>query len=774
MVCELRPTTNRCIIPQAVLASLILCLLGMLSTSVRADEKPALKPAPVAEEPAGEVVEEEAADEKKDKANKTPLALYVTVRSPVDDSIFRNVRNTALKLQELARVENRPAFLILEIRAGQSEFYQVHGLAKFLTSSKIDRVTTIAWVPETVTGNNVIVALGCQEIVMHPDAELGDIGRGKPVEPDEEQLVLSLAEKRHNLRLNRDLVLGMLNPQVSLLVATVEKDGMTEKRVVTEQQAKVLRDNGLAITDVEVIKDKGQRGSFSGREARELGILVSHTIDSQPELANLYGIDPQSLREKHGQGESSVVKLIDVTDIIDPVLEAFIQRQIDRALAENAEIIIFRIESPGGYLMSGTNLANMIADLEEKNVRTVAYVPDHAISSAAITALGCDEIYMGPDGQIGDAGVIRQEFDGAFERVPEKLLSPLRQTLISLAERKKRPPAILEAMSFKDLEVFQVTHRETGRVWYLTEADIEKSNGEWIKGPIVPESAKGLLLTLQDDRAVELKIAAGVVNDLDDLKDRLNIPADVELDAVGRTWVDSLIYLLNDPFITGFLLFVAIICIYIELHFMVGFFGICSALCFGIFFWSRYLGGTATGLEIVLFMMGIACILMEIFVIPGFGVFGVSGGLLMVLSLILASETFNNIEPEVNSQKFVEAVTILLVPLAAVIVSSMFINKYLPQIPLLRHIVLVPPIRKHAGDTDTLQLRPDLADGKSGLFVGKQGVASTILRPSGKARFENELVDVVTQGPYIAANSPVEIIEVRGRRVVVRSLPEST
>ncbi|HBN78041.1 MAG TPA: hypothetical protein DD473_19975, partial [Planctomycetaceae bacterium] len=507
---------------------------------------------------------------------------------------------------------------------------------------------------------------------------------------------------------------------------------------------------------------------------RELGILVSHTIDSQPELANLYGIDPQSLREKHGQGESSVVKLIDVTDIIDPVLEAFIQRQIDRALAENAEIIIFRIESPGGYLMSGTNLANMIADLEEKNVRTVAYVPDHAISSAAITALGCDEIYMGPDGQIGDAGVIRQEFDGAFERVPEKLLSPLRQTLISLAERKKRPPAILEAMSFKDLEVFQVTHRETGRVWYLTEADIEKSNGEWIKGPIVPESAKGLLLTLQDDRAVELKIAAGVVNDLDDLKDRLNIPADVELDAVGRTWVDSLIYLLNDPFITGFLLFVAIICIYIELHFMVGFFGICSALCFGIFFWSRYLGGTATGLEIVLFMMGIACILMEIFVIPGFGVFGVSGGLLMVLSLILASETFNNIEPEVNSQKFVEAVTILLVPLAAVIVSSMFINKYLPQIPLLRHIVLVPPIRKHAGDTDTLQLRPDLADGKSGLFVGKQGVASTILRPSGKARFENELVDVVTQGPYIAANSPVEIIEVRGRRVVVRSLPEST
>jgi len=740
------------------LCSLAVCLSAMLaSPTLHADETD-LEP----------VVDE--AVEKEAGPRKTPVARYVVVDSPVDDSVFRTVRNTALKLQELARTENRPAFLILEIRPGQSEFYQVHGLAKFLTSSKIDRVKTIAWVPETVTGNNVVIALGCQDIVMQPDAELGDIGRGKAVEPDEEQLVLSLVDKRHNLRLNSDLVQGMLNPQVTLLVATIERDGVSEKRVVTEQQAKVLRDNELAITDVEVIKDKGQRGIFSGQAARELGILVSQTLDTRAELADLYGIDPQNLREHRGQGESTVVKLIEVTDIIDPVLEAFIQRQIERALVEDAEVLIFRIESPGGYLMSGTNLANLIADLDEKKVRTIAYVPDHAISSAAITALGCDEIYMGPDGQIGDAGVIQQEFDGAFKRVPEKLLSPLRQTLKSLAERKNRPSALLEAMSFKDLEVFQVTHRDTGRVWYMSEAEINDSNGEWIKGALVPESAKDQLLTVQDDRAVELKIAAGVVQDLDELKDRLNIPADVKLDAVGRTWVDTLVYILNDPFVTGFLLFVAIICIYIELHFMVGIFGICSALCFGIFFWSRYLGGTATGLEIVLFVMGIACILMEIFIVPGFGVFGVSGGLMMVLSLVLASETFNNIEPEVDSQKFVQVVTMLTVPIVAVIATSMVISKYLPQIPFLRHVVLTPPVRKHAGDTESLQLRPDLANPQQGLHVGLKGKATTILRPSGKARFADEIVDVVTQGPYIQQDSPIEIIEMRGSRVVVREL----
>ena len=183
------------------------------------------------EDPAAEKVEaaKEEPKEGDDKpadgnqVNVQPIARYVSVKSPIDDSVFRTVRNTALNLQELAQSENRTAFLILEIHPGQSEFHQVHGLAKFLTSSKIDAVTTIAWIPKTVTGNNVVVALGCQEIVMQPDAELGDIGLGKPVDHDEEQLVLSLIEKRKNLKLSRDLVLGMLNPQVSLLLATIDR-----------------------------------------------------------------------------------------------------------------------------------------------------------------------------------------------------------------------------------------------------------------------------------------------------------------------------------------------------------------------------------------------------------------------------------------------------------------------------------------------------------------------------------------------------------------------
>ena len=65
-----------------------------------------------------------------------------------------------------------------------------------------------------------------------------------------------------------------------------------------------------------------------------------------------------------------------------------------------------------------------------------------------------------------------------------------------------------------------------------------------------------------------------------------------------------------------------------------------AAVCFLLFFWSRYLGGTAGWLEVMLFVAGASCVLLEVFVIPGFGIFGLGGGALILASLILASQTF--------------------------------------------------------------------------------------------------------------------------------------
>jgi len=147
------------------------------------------------------------ADGEKADAKPVPLGRYLALNGLVDDVVFGRVKNAALTLNNQAQNQRRKAILILEINPGSSAFHQVYGLAKFLTSSDLSSVKTVAWIPQTVTGTNVIVALACDEIVMHPDADLGDLGHGKALDRDEQQDVLRLVEKRHNPRLSPALAL---------------------------------------------------------------------------------------------------------------------------------------------------------------------------------------------------------------------------------------------------------------------------------------------------------------------------------------------------------------------------------------------------------------------------------------------------------------------------------------------------------------------------------------------------------------------------------------
>lgn len=708
------------------------------------------------------------------------LAKFVTVASPVDDAVFGRVINTALNLQNQAAGEGRKAVLVLEITPGTSPFHQVHGLAKeLLTSSKLSKVKTVAWIPEDVTGNNVVLALACDEIVMHPDAELGDIGRGQALDRDEQQAVLSLVERRHNPKLTPALVLGMMDPEKRVLKVKLQfgegEDAPTESRIVTPEELKDLRDNQVQIVNVETVKEAGFAKTFSGRQARAMDVLVMQTADSRAELADLYDFPLEALREDPTAGDDLQVRVIKVDGMIEPVLETFLERQIDRSLAAGTNLLIFEIDSDGGFLQTSTNLAHKIADLDPKQVRTVAYVPNRAFSGAAIVALGCDEIYMHPSAKIGDAGPIEMREGGQFQHAPQKILGPLVLTLKELAERKNRPAAVAMSMADMNLEVYEVKHRETGRVWYMTEEELHESNGEWEKGRLVSESGKDKLLTLDGQRAHELKLAEPPVTDVDELKQQLGVPPGERLVPVGRTWVDTMVFLLNTGPAMFLLIVVGVICIYLELHFMTGFLGIVSALCFTLFFWSRFLGGTAGWLEIVLFLLGLICIALEVFVVPGFGVFGVSGGLMIISSLVLASQTFSNPEPYRDFEMMAETMGTLSLALISVIVFGAVMSRFLPHVPVFNQMILTPPGMADDDHLDEPQLRPDVVGGmamarSSASLLGKQGTTVSVLRPAGKAMFGDHYVDVVSDGPYVQPGSTVQVVEVAGNRVVVREV----
>ncbi|MCX7393328.1 MAG: hypothetical protein NTW75_04300 [Planctomycetales bacterium] len=713
--------------------------------------------------------------QETDFAAKTPIGRFVTVTSPINDTVFTQVTNAAIKLQNESLQDGRPTILVLQIESGTSQFHHVQGLAKFLTSAQISNVTTVAWIPHTVTGPNVLVALACQQIVMHPDAELGDIGRGKLPDQDEQLAVLAFAQKRHNPKLSTAILRGMMDKQVQLLRVRLRwnQDGkdQLETRVVTKDELESLQKTNVTIEDVDhtPIKESGQLGIFKGSTARALDILVVQTADSRGSVAELYGLQRESLREQSTNAESGKVRLIKIDGVIDTLQESFLVRQIERAISDGAQIIVFEIDSPGGYLGASINLAQSIARLESHKIRTIAYIPKKAISGAAIIALGCDAIFLHPDAQIGDAGPIELRPGQPFERAPEKILSPLRASLAELAERKHRPVAICEAMADRMLKVHQVTHRDNGRIWYMSEAEVHASNGEWILGPQLRETNGELLLTANGGRANELKLAEAPIDDLDDLKGRIGLPAGAVIKVIQKTWVDDLVFTLNSPGMVALMIILGIALIYLELHFTTGILAILSVLCFALFFWARFLGGTAGWLEVTLFLVGLGCFGIEMFAIPGFGVFGVSGILLIVASLVLAGHTWT-VDLTTNLEELTFLTGQVMLCFGVVAIMGVAIGRALPSLPMFESMILGPT----NADSDTeFQLRPESTIGiligmPKLISIGLQGTTLTMLRPCGKARLDDRVIDVVSQGPFIAPDSPIEVVGISGSRVVVR------
>lgn len=708
---------------------------------------------------------------------KGKIGQFLTLTSPINDAQVARAGNLALELEARAVKEDRDAVLVLEIPPGASRFGQVSDLARRLTSADLSRVRTVAWLPKSLDGYHAIIALSCHDIVMDPDASLGDIGRGGKVPDEEQDFILKIVDRGRNNYVSRDVVQAMMNPAIELLrVKIKDATGQERSRFLTSKHVKELQAQNTLILETDTIKQIGAPGRFTAIDARRAGFLLDKTAKSRREVATAYELPTQSLREKEAGNDVGNARLIAIHEAITPFTEEFILRQIRTAVDQGADMLIFDIDSPGGYLFSSVNIANTIAELDPTSITTVAWIPERALSGAAVIALGTDRIIMAPDAHLGDAGVIKETDEGgAFERVPEKLWSDFLVTLQNLAERKDRPTALLQAMVDKNLKVYQVTNAATGRVTYMSEYEIEDSNEEWIKGPVVAESREDVLLTVNGNRAHELGLADAPCDDLDALRIRLGIPESNSLQPVKRTWVDTFVFVLNSQ-IAGFgLITLGILCLYIEMHLPSGFFGIVSAVCFSLFFWSRYLGGTSGSLELILFVLGLVLLAMEIFVIPGFGVFGISGLLMMSGALVMASHTFSGMSAGQRFEESMSSLGTLAGALTTVIVVAIVLNRFLPSIPILNKLILTPPGYAAAG-TDTPYLNPSAYGGNPAdipVQAGDKGLTVSTLRPSGKANFGEHYLDVFSDGGYIDHGTEIEVIRVAGKRIIVRPVDKT-
>ena len=323
---------------------------------------------------------------------------------------------------------------------------------------------------------------------------------------------------------------------------------------------------------------------------------------------------------------------------------------------------------------------------------TVAFIPREAISGAAIVALACDEILMAPEARLGDAGQIMLGEDNAFRYVPEKERSLLARQVRDLAEATGRPPALAEAMVDMELTVYQVRNRKTGEEAFLSDPEIQSQAApeDWEKVQRVHESREDHFLTVNGERAIELTLAEGSALNRQDLVKRYGLE---EMPLVLEpTAVDTAVTVLNWPLVTGALFVVGLIALYIELSAPgIGLGGLVGGLCFALFFWSRFLGGTAGWLEVVLFAAGVLFLLVELFVIPGFGVAGISGLLLMMVSILMASQHFVVPSNSLEMSTTVESLTVIVGSGISFVILAIVVSRHLRSIPILGRLALDPP-----------------------------------------------------------------------------------
>ena len=677
------------------------------------------------------------------------------------DSAFRSiVQRTKTRLLTDYDGEDRPVIVIefAPLAEGDgfgqgTDFERAFSLARYLTSDELAGIKTVAFIPRTIKGHGVLVALACEEIAMAPTAELGEAGIDedptRPIEPAVIEAYRQIARARRTAP--EAVAIGLVDRNTEVLevetessIEYVEREDLEE----VEQDETVIRTTPLFAN--------GSMGIFTAREGRMFG-AVKYVVEDRESLAGLLRLDSDALAEDAALVADWRPMFYTIEGPITAKTPGRTRRLVDGAIDnDGANWIGLRINSSGGSRTYALDLASYVASLGNDQRRSVAYVPEEASGVSALVALSADQLVLGRDAILGG---------GEPEPLDEVQLIPLRDAIKeSLAPSTPHTWSLLMAMVDPDLEVYRYTNTQTGaeQLFCETEADEQADANDWRQGDAITTPGEVLRLTGED--AVSLGIATHVVDNVEELNQIYGFQSTPR--EVQTTWSLELAEALASPGVTVLLLVIAFAGIYFELHTPgLGIGGFVAAVALLLFFWSKALHGTADWLEVLLFVGGIVAIMMEIFVLPGVGIFGLGGALMVVASLVLAGQ--HRLVPR-SPEEFAELQTSLAVVATAgalMVVAALLLRRYLPKIPILNDMMLAGP---EGEELAQLNYRESLAEYSH--LVGKQGVTTTPLMPSGRAEIDGELVDVTAGGQVIDRGVPIEVVSARGSRVEVRQV----
>ncbi len=486
-------------------------------------------------------------------------------------------------------------------------------------------------------------------------------------------------------------------------------------------------------------------------------------------------------------------------------------RRVEQAKSQGVSVIVFDLDTPGGLVSSSIALADLIKN-DLTDIKTVAWVNPNAYSGGTIIAVACDEIVMARSSRMGDSQPIMIGPGGAAavdKTLQPKAYTPVLSEFRHSCRLNGYDQSLCEAFVLPEREVWWIEHKESGERKFVfkdekiklvggddTDNDapndaVESPGTSKTGGSVTPREPKWKLVeryfdaqvgvevdtiqpVVRDDQLLEMSageaiaygFCKGIVADEDSLQTRFDVASLVRIE---RTWSESLAYWLTSMYVRGFLLVIIMLGAYVEFHTPgVGVPGLVALVCLAVFVGAPFLAGLANMWELLFIALGFGLIVLEVFVIPGFGIAGISG-LVFVIIGVLA--TFVPDEPGRSFPLYIPtlpgslhylkmAMLTFITSMAVSVVGMVMLSRFLPRMPFFRQIVPANPTPSEVRVEDPYR----------GLArVGDLGEAFGPLRPAGKARFGSMLVDVVTQGEFLEASAQLEVVERRGNRVVVRA-----
>jgi len=390
------------------------------------------------------------------------------------------------------------------------------------------------------------------------------------------------------------------------------------------------------------------------------------------------------------------------------------------------DYILLEINTFGGELDAADKIRTLLLDAP---VPVFVFINNNAASAGALISIACDSIYMSPGASIGAASVVNQ----SGEIMPDKYQSYMRSLMRSTAEKNGRNPMIAEAMVDPDTYVEGIS--DTGKVLTFTTKEAIK-NG-YCEGEVSTR-----------DEALQ---AAGITN--------------YSVTEQELNWIERFINFLVSPVVSGILIMMMVGGIYFELQAPgLGLPIIIALIGALLFFAPHYLQGLAAHWEILLFIAGLALLILEIFVVPGFGVCGISGIVLMVASLVLAmifniGFDFHFAPKGALISNFFNVITALII--------GFFISLWLGK--------KVFTMKTRYG-TLALDTALDETEGFTSVdshlteLVGKEGIATTFMRPAGKVEIDGDFYDAVSISGVVETGAPVRVVKFENAQLVVEGI----